>query len=284
MPPTNAEHVEPGDLDRVARDRDERPVAWREAGPADGDLVVLLHGLGGSRIAWEPQLAALSAAGYLAAAWDMPGYGASTPPREWSFEALAGHAAAWINGFGAGAAHVVGLSMGGMIALHLALAEPALVRSLVLCDASPAFGFDGSTDAATWIETRLAPIRAGATPASMAFGVLSSIMAPAATAVAEAAAAMARIDPTAFEDAVRCVPSHDVRDRLADIAAPTLVVVGELDRETPPSYARHLAARIRDSRYVEIAGAGHISNLEQPDRFNDALVDFLAGARGSPDA
>ena len=259
-------------------------MAWREAGPPDGELVVLLHGLGGSRIAWEPQLAALSAAGYLAAAWDMPGYGASAPPRKWTFDSLAASAASWINGFGAGAAHVVGLSMGGMVALHLALASPALVRSLVLCDTSPAFGFDGSTDARTWIDSRLAPIRSGATPASMAAGVLGSIMAPGAAAMAEAAAAMARIDPDAFEGAVRCLPSHDVRERLAEIAAPTLVIVGELDRETPPSYARHLAAGIRDSRYVEIAGAGHISNLEQPAPFNDALIDFLGGSGGSTSA
>ncbi len=271
MPSTNAELA-----DRHRRDRDERPVAWREAGPADGDLVVLLHGLGGSRIAWEPQLASLSAAGYLAAAWDMPGYGASSPPGEWSFAALAAAAAMWISDFGAAAAHVVGLSMGGMIALHLALAEPALTRSLVLCDTSPAFGLDRATTAETWIEARLAPIRAGATPASMATGTFGSIMAPAATAVGEAAAAMARIDRDAYEGAVRCLPSHDVRHRLAEIATPTLVVVGELDRETPPSYSRHLADRIAGSRYVEIAGAGHISNLERPALFDAALLDFLA--------
>jgi 3-oxoadipate enol-lactonase len=268
MPSTNAAHV--------ARDRDDRPVAWREAGPPDGELAVLLHGLGGSRIAWEPQLTSLSTAGYRAAAWDMPGYGASAPPREWTFDALAGAAATWIRGFGLGAAHVVGLSMGGMVALHLALAEPRMVRSLALCDTSPAFGFDGVTTAETWVEARLAPIRDGATPASIAAGVIGSIMAPGATAVGAATAAMARIDPDAFAGAVRCLPSHDVRDRLAEIAAPTLVIVGELDRETPPSYARHLADRIATSRYVEIAGAGHISNLERPTQFDAALLDFLA--------
>jgi 3-oxoadipate enol-lactonase len=87
---------------------------------------------------------------------------------------------------------------------------------------------------------------------------------------------MARIDPEAFEGAVRCLPSHDVRGRLAEIAAPALVIVGELDRETPPSYARFLADHITASRYVELAGAGHISNLEQPVQFNAALLDFLA--------
>ena len=274
MPSTNADHV--------ARDRNERPVAWREAGPLDGELVVLLNGLGASRIAWEPQLASLSTAGYRAAAWDMPGYGASAPPHEWTFDALAGAAATWISGFGLGAAHVVGLSMGGMVALHLALAEPGVVRSLALCDTSPAFGFDGTTTAEAWIETRLAPIRDGATPASIAAGVISSIMAPGATAVGAASAAMARIEPDAFERAVRCLPSHDVRDRLAEITAPTLVVVGGLDRETPPSYARHLADGIATSRYVEIAGAGHISNLERPTQFDAALLDFLATVGTAP--
>ncbi len=74
MPLKDANHTDHG-----GRDQDAHPVAWREAGPPDGELVVLLHGLGGSRIVWEPQLAALSGAGYLAAAWDMPGYGASAP-------------------------------------------------------------------------------------------------------------------------------------------------------------------------------------------------------------
>jgi pimeloyl-ACP methyl ester carboxylesterase len=277
MPSPNVDPVDHG-----SRDRDARPVAWREAGAADGELVVMFHGLGGSRIGWEPQLASLSAAGYLAAAWDMPGYGASTPPREWTFTALATAAATWIRGFGVEAAHVVGLSMGGMVALHLALAEPSLIRSLVLCDTSPAFGFDGSIDAETWTDARLAPIHAGATPASMAAGVLPAIMAPDApvTAVDEAVAAMARVGPTAFEAAVRCLPSHDVRPRLAEITAPTLVVVGALDRETPPTYARHLADRIAASRYVEIDGAGHISNLERPAEFNAALLDFLAAVDG----
>jgi 3-oxoadipate enol-lactonase len=212
----------------------------------------------------------------------MPGYGASAPPPAWTFDALAGAAATWITGFGVGPAHVVGLSLGGMIALHLALAHPGLIRSLVLCDTSPAFGFDGTTDAGAWVATRLAPIRAGATPASIAAGVIGSIMAPGATAVDEACAAMARIDPEAFEGAVRCVPSHDVRQRLSEIAAPTLVVVGDLDRETPPSYARHLADRIADSRYVEIAGAGHISNLERPTQFDAAVLDFLADVATTP--
>lgn len=262
-----------------ARDHDDPPVAWREAGPLDGPLVVLLHGLGGSRTAWEPQLPVLAAAGFRAAAWDMPGYGASAPPDAWTFAALAGAAAAWIARLG-GPAHVVGLSMGGMVAQHLTLDHPAAVRSLVLVDTSPAFGLDGSTTAAAWTAARLAPLAAGRTPAEMAPDVLRSIMAPGAHGLDGAVAAMARIAPDALAGAVRCLPTHDRRADLARIAVPTLVVVGEHDAETPPAYAEALATAIPGARLAVVPGAGHLTPTERPEAFHEVLVPFLAGARG----
>ena len=215
----------------------------------------------------------------------MPGYGASAPPSQWTFEALAGAAATWITGFGAGAAHVVGLSMGGMVALHLALAEPALTRSLVLCDTSPAFGFDGTTTAGC-----LGRGPPGADPRRCDAGVDRRWC--------DRFDHGSRGDRGRRGDRERWHASIRKRSKVRSGAfrrttcatgwprstAPTLVVVGELDRETPPSYARHLADHIAASRYVEIAGAGHISNLERPVQFNAALLDFLTtvgnGARG----
>jgi pimeloyl-ACP methyl ester carboxylesterase len=258
----------------VPQDHDEHPIAWREAGPPGGPLVVLLHGLGGSRISWEPQLAALAAAGFRALAWDQPGYGASDPPPAWNFGVLTTAAARWIERVDE-RAHVVGLSFGGMVAQHLALAHPVLVKSLVLADTSPAFGLDGETTPEDWTEARLAPLRAGETPATIAEGVLRSIMAPDAHGLEEATAAMSRISPLALEDAVRCLTTHDVRDRLHEIDVPTLVVVGEHDRETPPSYSEHLAASIPGARLVVVPGAGHLTPTERPDAFDAELVAFL---------
>jgi 3-oxoadipate enol-lactonase len=258
----------------VPTDRDELPVAWREDGPFDGDLVVLLHGLGGSRISWEPQLASLGAAGFRAAAWDMPGYGASEPPSSWTFEALAAAAAAWIGRLD-GRAHVVGLSLGGMVSQHLALDHPATVRSLVLCDSSPAFGLDGTTRRDEWVGERLAALEAGGTPAAIAPSTLRSIMAADAHGIDSAVAAMARIAADGLAGAIRCLPSHDVRDRLDTIDVPTLVVVGEHDAETPRSYSEHLASSIRGARLAVIPGAGHLSNVERPDAFDAALLAFL---------
>jgi 3-oxoadipate enol-lactonase len=265
----------PRTLPRVPIDHDEHPVAWREDGPHDGDLVALLHGLGGSRTAWEPQLASLATAGWRAAAWDMPGYGVSDPPASWTFEALADAAATWISRLG-GRAHVVGLSLGGMIALHVALRHPHVVRSLVVCSSSPAFGFDGTTDAAAWVADRLAALRGAGSPAAVAPALLRSIMAPDATGIDAAVAAMARIDGEALAGAIGCLPTHDVVGRLGDITVPTLVVVGELDEETPRSYSEHLATHIQRARFEVVAGAGHICNLERPEAFDSLLLAFLA--------
>ena len=145
----------------LLRDVDATPVAWREAG--SGPLVLFLHGLGTTRTGFDPQLAAL-ASHYRCAAWDMPAYGASPPlAGGLSFSALGDAVAGLIDALGERHAHVVGLSLGGQIALHTALRHPARVRSLALLDSSPAFGLDG-TDPEAWKRLRLDALDAGADP------------------------------------------------------------------------------------------------------------------------
>jgi pimeloyl-ACP methyl ester carboxylesterase len=256
-------------------------IAWRQAGPSDGEHVALLHGLGGSRTAWEPQLAALADAGYFAAAWDMPGYGASAPIEPLSFDVLADAVGRWLDALGAESAHILGLSLGGMIAQHVALRLPRRVRSLGQLDTSPAFGLDGTTTADEWLDQRLRPLDAGETPASIAPAVLKAIMADAASPAAldEAIAAMERIPASGLAAAARCLVTHDTRPHLGQIETPTLILVGEDDRETPPAYAQYLADHIPGARLAVVPAAGHISNLEQPDRVNRLLLEFLATNR-----
>jgi pimeloyl-ACP methyl ester carboxylesterase len=260
----------------------DAPIAWRQAGPPDGQHVALLHGLGGSRIAWEPQLAALADAGYCAAAWDMPGYGASAPIEPLTFEALAEAVERWLDALGTDSAHIVGVSLGGMLAQHVALGMGDRVRSLTLLDTSPAFGFDGTTTATDWLDQRLRPLAAGATPATLAPAVLGSVMADTVSTAAlhEAIAAMERIPADGLAAAARCLVTHDLRGRLHEIVAPTLVIVGEHDDETPRAYSAYLAEQIAGARLETIAGAGHISNLEQPEAVNRLLLDFLGGNTG----
>jgi 3-oxoadipate enol-lactonase len=259
-------------------DVDEHPIAWRETGPADAPVVLFLHGLGGGRTAWDPQLAALSSE-FRCVAWDMPGYGASAPvgpDATLSFATIVDALVGLLDRLGVQRAHLVGLSYGGMHAQHLALAHPDRVASLTLTDTSPAFGLDG-TDRDEWIASRLAPLAAGGSLAAIAPAVVTAIAAPgfAGPEFDASVAAFGRIGDDAFAAACRALPDHDVRDRLHEITAPTLVVVGSADTETPPSYARFLADGIAGARLEIIDGAGHLAPAEDPATFNRLLAAFL---------
>jgi pimeloyl-ACP methyl ester carboxylesterase len=257
------------------RDIDGARFAWREAG--QGPLVVLLHGLGGSRIAWEPQLAALGEH-WRVAAWDLPGYGNSTPlPDEpVTFRALADAAADWIGVLGASEAHVIGISMGGMIAQYLAAWHPQLVRSLTLMSTGPKFGLDG-TDPATWRADRLAPLDDGLEPTDFSERVLRSIAGRqiADELLEQQRAAMARVPGTALRRSIDCIVTHDSRDLLPLITAPTLVLAGEFDRETPPEYSQYLTEHIAGAKLVVVPHAGHLLGAETPEQVNRLVARHL---------
>jgi 3-oxoadipate enol-lactonase len=92
----------------------------------------------------------------------------------------------------------------------------------------------------------------------------------------ETLAAFARISTEGFTAAVRCLPTNDVRDQLAVISHPALVVVGELDTETPPAYAKTLADGLPNSELHVLPGVGHLSPAEAPDAFNELVASFLS--------
>lgn len=268
----------------TATDIDDGAIAWREAG--EGETVLLLHGLGGSRTAWRPQLEGLGA-NHRVVAWDLPGYGASAPlDGPLTFPALADAVARLLDALGSDQAHVVGLSMGGMIAQHAAVHHPDRVRSLALISTSPAFGLDGTRPEA-WRAARLAPLDAGREPGDDAVGVITGIAGPdiPAAALAEQAAAMARITGPALRRAIDCLVTHDLRGRLGQVTAPALVMTGALDRETPPAYGQALAEALAAATFQVVPGVGHLLPAEAPEVVNLALVDHFVrveqdGGRG----
>lgn len=258
----------------MAADVDDGGFAWRETGA--GDLIVLLHGLGGSRLSWEPQLSGL-AGEHRVAAWDMPGYGAA--PRlvdGTTFGTLAQAAADWIAVLGHDSAHVVGISMGGMIAQYLAAWHPDRVRSLTLLATSPAFGMDG-TSAEQWRAERLAPLDDGLEPADFADHVLRQLAAPTITAelLDGQRKAMERVTSAALRRSIDCLITHDSRALLSTIAAPTLVLVGELDVETPRSYAQHLSDHLPSAWLQVVPAVGHLLNAEAPAAVNEAIIRHI---------
>ena len=253
-------------------DVDASPVAWREAGPGDGPVAVFLHGLGGGRTAWRPQLEVLSDL-RRCVAWDAPGYGASAPVAATSFDAYARAAIALIDEVSPDApVDLVGMSFGGMIAQYATAHAPDRIRSLTLLCTSPKFGLDG-TDPDEWRQNRLNGLEAFGTTAAAAPVILTALAGPNAQhVVPEAAEAMGRIPMAGMLTALSVLPSHDSRGILPEITIPTLVVVGADDDETPPDYSKAIVDLMPNATLVVIPGAGHLLNLEAPDAVNAAIL------------
>ena len=248
-------------------------VAWREAGT--GEPLIFLHGLGGSRIAWGAQLRGLSDR-YRCIAWDMPGYGDAAPLEPLTYAAIAQRVVDQLDVLDIERATLIGLSFGGMHALHTALDHPDRVARLVLADSSPAFGMDG-TSRDGWIKARLDPIEAGGSPADAADAIVDAITHVRLEGIVrdETVGAFSQISSAGFRAAVMCLPDNDVRARLAEIQQPTLVIVGEHDEETPLAYSQLLANGIPNAILRVLPGAGHLTPAEVPDLFNEALAAFL---------
>ena len=247
--------------------------SWRAAG--DGPSVVFLHGLGGTRSAWGPQLRALSPS-FRCIAWDMPGYGSAAPLAPLTYEGIACRLVQLLDLLEIERADLVGLSFGGMHAIHTALHYPERVGRMVLADTSPAFGIDG-TRAEDWQNARLEPLNRGETPGDAAPRVIDAITTlPLSEDVrGELIAAFGQISPEGFRAAVHCLPTNDVRNRLHEIIHPSLVVVGSEDQETPVEYATALASGLANAELHVIPGAGHLTPSETPDQFNRLVAEFL---------
>jgi len=252
-------------------DVDAQPVAWREEGTGS-NVALFLHGLGGSRIAWEPQLRSLSTQ-RRAIAWDCPGYGASQPIAEPTFSAYADAAGALIDELSPDApVDLVGMSFGGMIAQVTAFRFPERIRSLTLLCTSPKFGLDG-TDPDQWRNARLSALETSGSPAAAAPAIIGSLIAPGNEhVIPEAVAAMQRVPVAGLMDTLRTIVHHDTRTILPSIQTPMLVLVGSLDEETPPAYGQAIVDLAPNARLEVIPGAGHVLNLEAPTAVNEAIA------------
>jgi pimeloyl-ACP methyl ester carboxylesterase len=258
--------------------------AWREARPTlpsvdEVEAVVLLHGLGGSRISWEPQLEGLGQ-DFRTFAWDMPGYGSAPatylPKGPLTFTWLATAVTAFFDELETERVHLVGISFGGMIAQYVAAQHPDRVGSLSLLSTSPKFGLDGTLPE-QWRAARLAPLDQGLEPSDFADRVLSAIAGPNTTveAMQGQRAAMKRVSGTALRRSIDCLVSHDAMSLLPSIAAPTQCIVGALDTETPPSYAKAIADLIPGATVHVVDGAGHLVNVEASTSVNELLREHF---------
>lgn len=244
-------------------------------GPRGGVPVVLLHPVGLDLTYWGAVIDALRP-DYDVIACDLPGHGASPGTAEdWTLPRATEAVRAFVHGLGVGGVHLVGLSVGGMLAQSLVLTEPAVVRSLTLIDTAASFSDEGRAGMR---------VRASTARSSGMQGVLASTIERWFTAqtAADRPDLIDRVSKTLLaHDPLRhaamwdMIAELDLVNGLRHIDCPTLVLVGEHDRSSPVSAARQLRDGIARASLAVVANAAHLSPLERPNVVNAHLTDFL---------
>lgn len=233
------------------------PYSFWESRTGSGPPLILIHGLGGSSDWWRRNIEVLSER-YQVSAVDLVGFGrnrfflrrSSLPLK---FDEIAALLARWIESSFREPVHVVGNSMGGQIAIHLAASRPDLVRSLVLVDS-------------TGIPFELQPA-----------AHLANLMVPrgAWSFATVLARDLFRAGPTSLAVAFTRLLRDDARALMQALRLPVLLLWGANDPLVPLSYGRQMLAQIPNARLRVIENAGHIPMWENPDAFHHELLAFL---------
>ncbi len=236
--------------------------------------IVFLHGIGSDASIWQPQLDYFGRA-RLALAWTMPGHDGGVAPDSW--DGLAAALKTLLDAHGLERVHLVGHSIGGMIAQVFCVRYPERLESLVLSATSASFGRPDGDWQQSFVQQRLAPIEAGRTLADFGPEVVRGLVGPDCdpAGLATAVASIKRVPTEAFADAIRLIVTFDQRHTLSAIAAPTLVLAGQHDRNAPAAMMARMAGKIANARYVCLDGCGHLANIENPAAFNGVIEAFI---------
>jgi len=250
---------------------------YLDPNPSAACAVLLLHGLGADSASWTLQLPALAAAGFRPLAPDVAGFGQSGyDGRGWSIRRMAIQMAGLLEDTATGPAHVVGISMGGVIAQQFALDFPGMIRRLVLANTFAVLR-PATTSGWFYFLRRLILVHTLGLAAQARFVAGRIFPEPHQAPLRELLiSSISRADPRAYRRAMVSLGTFDSRSRLAKIKAPTLVITGANDTTVGTLRQKSLAEAIPGARQVVIPEAGHAVSVDQADRFNRELLAFLA--------
>jgi pimeloyl-ACP methyl ester carboxylesterase len=252
--------------------------SYLEAG--SGPPLVLLHGIGSAAASFQHQLEGLSTR-FRVAAWDAPGYGASTPlatdhPDTSDYAAALD---AWLGVLGIDRCHLIGQSLGTLIAARFAAEQPRRVLSLTLASIASGHGRLPPPERQRLLAHRLDDLTQLG-PHGMAAKRGPRLLGPEATETMRRTVIeiMARIRAEGYAQAARMLSSGDITADLARLPAglPIQIVVGQADAITPPAGNLEIATAIPAASVHVVPGAGHALYLEKPEEFNRLVSDFAA--------
>lgn len=241
----------------------------------DGPWVMLSHGLATDLTMWDELTGALKDR-YRVLRYDARGHGASAAPTgDYSLDLLVDDAAAILDALDIKQTHFAGLSMGGMIGLGMLIKHPQRMKSAAIADSRHTTTPDFTQ---AWLD-RIAAVRKGGIEAVVASTVSRWSSAGLAernpVAIVRMEAMIRRTSANGYCGCAAALARLDYGSRLGEIKATTLVICGDEDHGAPPENSSQMSSMIANSRFLEIKQAGHISNIEQPDIFNDAVRGFF---------
>jgi 3-oxoadipate enol-lactonase len=243
-------------------------------GRADAPVIAFSNSLGANYSMWDAQAAEFREK-FRMLCYDTRGHGeSSTTPGPYSIELLGKDMLALLEALHLEQIHFCGLSMGGMIGMWLALNAPHRLKKLVLCNTGAKIGTIEGWNAR--IETVRKNGMKAIAPATIERWFTPAFRENNAAPVAGIQKALEETNPEGYAACCAAVRDFDCRGELGKIRVPTQVIAGHRDPATPPADGRFLAGQIPGAQYAEL-DAAHLSNIEDRDRFNDEVGNFLAG-------
>jgi 3-oxoadipate enol-lactonase len=247
-------------------------------GPGDGDVVMFSNSLASNFTMWDMQVEPLEMEGFRVLRYDSRGHGKSdAPDGPYTIEMLADDAAGLIAELSVGRVHFCGLSKGGMVGQMMGVRHADKLKSLTIAD-SAAF-----VPAKEMWDQRIATVKADGMEAVVDSTVERWITAHGRQRIpdeVEKIHAMIVDTPVAgFIACCEAIKAMDMRPTNPSIAKPTLVICGEQDTGTTPEQAKEIADAIPGSILTLIPDAAHLSNIEQPVAFTNALLGHLLAQR-----
>jgi 3-oxoadipate enol-lactonase len=251
-------------------------VHYRLEGPPSAPVITLSHSLATDLTMWDPQMEVLTSR-FRVLRYDTRGHGASdAPPGPYSLDQLGEDGHGLLKALNIEQTHFMGLSMGGMIAQVLALKHPDMLRSLILCDTMSQLPPEAKP---IWDERITIAEKQGMEP-HVKPTIERWFTEPfRSSPVVDRVRAMIRAtNPKGYIGCSRAIMGLNLTERLSAISLPTLIIVGEEDPGTPVEASQVMQKKIKGSKLVVLKSAAHLSNIEQADAFNKAVLSFLSAA------
>ena len=247
-------------------------IAYRFDGPIDGPVLLLSNSLGTDMAMWEPQIAAF-AAQFRVLRYDSRGHGRSgVPTGGYSIDRLGRDVIELLDALEISSFDFCGLSLGGMVGQWLGIREADRVRRLVLANTSGLMAPASSWDARIGIVLQSG--MKSLAEASVARWFTEGFATIAPGAVAPILAMLNATDPQGYAGCCAAIRDMDMRRTVSLVTTPTLVICGARDPATPPAHSEALVNSIAGANFTML-DAAHLSNVEQPKLFSDAVLRFL---------